>query len=54
MMDLGVHVNGIEFPVVKVGQARLRVGLIPQHTTQHLDIFYEVFMKALKKSTEIF
>ena len=50
-MDLGVHVNGIEYPVVKVGQARLRVGLIPQHTKEHLDIFYEIFMKALNKST---
>lgn len=32
MMDMGVHVNGIEYPVVKIGQARLRVGLMPQHT----------------------
>lgn len=32
MMDKGVHVNGIEFPVVKMGQARLRVNLMPQHT----------------------
>jgi glycine C-acetyltransferase len=39
MMDLGtfylivgVHVNGIEYPVVKMGQARLRVSIMPQHT----------------------
>lgn len=38
-MDNGVHVNGIEFPVVKVGQARLRVNLMPQHTREQLDKF---------------
>jgi glycine C-acetyltransferase len=27
MMDEGVHCNTIEFPVVKLGQARLRVNL---------------------------
>ena len=50
MMDLGkhfinsgVHVNGIEFPVVKIGQARLRVNLMPQHTKEHLDSFVEIF-----------
>lgn len=31
-LNLGVHVNGIEYPVVKMGQARLRVSLMPQHT----------------------
>jgi len=31
-LTLGVHVNGIEFPVVKIGQARLRVSLMPQHS----------------------
>jgi len=32
MMEEGVHVNGVEFPVVSIGQARLRVNLMPQHT----------------------
>ena len=54
MMDLGVIVNSIEFPVVRVGQARLRVGLMPQHTKDHLDTFYNVFMKSLAKATEIY
>jgi len=35
----GVHVNGIEYPVVKIGQARLRVCLLPQHTKAHMDRF---------------
>lgn len=32
LIILGVHVNGIEYPVVKIGQARLRVSVMPQHT----------------------
>jgi len=43
MTDKGVHVNGIEYPVVKIGQARLRVCLFPQHTKAHLDRFVTVF-----------
>ena len=42
MMDKGVHVNGIEYPVVKIGQARLRVCLLPQHTKAHMDRFVQV------------
>ena len=51
---LGVHVNGIEYPVVKPGQARLRVNLMPQHTKYHLDTFVEVFEKSLAKANTIF
>lgn len=29
MMDEGVHVNGIEYPVVGMGEARLRLNLMP-------------------------
>ena len=43
MMDRGVHVNGIEYPVVKIGQARLRVCMLPQHTKAHMDTFVTVF-----------
>ena len=53
MMDKGVHVNGIEYPVVKVGQARLRVCLLPQHTKAHMDRFVQVFEESLKKSKTI-
>ena len=49
-MDRGVHVNGIEYPVVKVGQARLRVSLLPQHTKAHMDRFMVVFEESLKKA----
>jgi glycine C-acetyltransferase len=51
---LGVHVNGIEYPVVKIGQARLRVSLMPQHTYEQLDKFVEVFEKALAKANSIY
>ena len=54
MMDMGVHVNGIEFPVVKMGQARLRVNLMPTHTKDHLDTFVKVFEVSLEKSQAIF
>ncbi len=50
MYILGVHVNGIEFPVVKLGQARLRVSIMPQHTKEQLDTFVRVFEKALMKA----
>jgi len=29
MMDEGVHVNGIEYPIVGMGEARLRLNLMP-------------------------
>ena len=54
MMDMGVHVNGIEFPVVKIGQARLRVSIMPQHTKENLDTFVRVFVRAKEKATVIF
>lgn len=54
MMDKGVHVNGIEFPVVKIGQARLRVSLMPQHTKEHLDEFVRIFEESMAIATEIY
>ena len=47
MMDKGVHVNGIEYPVVKIGQARLRVCMLPQHTKDDMDRFVQVFEESL-------
>ena len=52
-MDKGVHVNGIEYPVVKIGQARLRVCLLPQHTKAHMDTFVRVFEESLDKANKI-
>jgi glycine C-acetyltransferase len=54
MMDNGCHVNGIEWPVVSTGQARLRVTLMPQHTKDHLDTFVTTFEKCFKEANEIF
>jgi glycine C-acetyltransferase len=53
MMDRGVHVNGIEYPVVKIGQARLRVSLFPQHTKEHMDTFVRVFEESLAQAKVI-
>jgi glycine C-acetyltransferase len=53
MYNSGIHVNGIEFPVVSMGQARLRVNLMPQHTHEHLDKFVELFEKCLAQSTKM-
>ena len=40
--------------MVKIGQARLRVSLMPQHTREHLDKFFEVFEFSLKQANEIY
>ena len=53
-MDHGVHTNGIEWPVVPIRQARLRVTIMPQHTIEHLDTFVSTFHKAFLESTQIF
>lgn len=51
-MDYGVHVNGIEWPVVPMRGARLRVTMMPQHTKEHLDAFVTIFEKSLNQATE--
>lgn len=48
MMDEGVHVNGIEYPVVGMNEARLRLNLMPQHTKENMDIFVDIFDKVFK------
>lgn len=54
MLDEGVVVNGIEFPVVSKGSARLRVCFMPNHEEKHIDILVETFERCLKKSKEIY
>jgi len=54
MLDEGVVVNGIEFPVVSKGQARLRVCIMPLHEEKHIDVLVETFERCYKKSIEIF
>ncbi|CAK56862.1 unnamed protein product (macronuclear) [Paramecium tetraurelia] len=53
MIDEGIHCNGIEYPIVRMGQARLRVNLQPQHTKEHLDTFIETFHFCFVKATKI-
>jgi glycine C-acetyltransferase len=50
MMDSGIHVNSVEYPVVKIGQSRIRICLFPQHTKAHLDQFVTIFEKCMAKS----
>ena len=54
MLDEGVVVNGIEFPVVSKGTARLRVCIMPNHEEKHIDVLVETFERCYKKSKEIF
>ncbi|CAD8074028.1 unnamed protein product [Paramecium sonneborni] len=53
MLDEGIHCNGIEYPIVKMGQARLRVNLQPQHSKDQMDTFIETFDFCFKKATQI-
>lgn len=50
MMDNGVHVNGIEYPVVGIGQARLRLNLMPKHDQKNIDIMVDSFDRSMKEA----
>lgn len=54
MMDNGVHVNGIEYPVVGIGQARLRLNLMPKHDQKNIDIMVDSFDRSMKEAAQIF
>jgi glycine C-acetyltransferase len=45
MLDEGIYVIGFSFPVVPVGQARIRVQLSAGHEQQHLERAVEAFVK---------
>jgi glycine C-acetyltransferase len=45
LLDAGVFVVGLWFPVVPEGEARLRVQISAAHTRQHLDVAFTAFTK---------
>ncbi len=49
MLDLGVYVRGLWYPVVPKGEARLRVQISAAHSREDLDRALEAFTKAGKK-----
>lgn len=53
MMEHGVHVNGIEYPVVGSGKARLRLNIMPQHVPSNIDKMVTIFDKVYKLADKI-
>ena len=49
LFDEGIYVVGFFFPVVPMGQARIRTQLSASHERQHLDRAIEAFVKVGKK-----
>jgi glycine C-acetyltransferase len=49
LLDEGIYVIGFFFPVVAIGQARIRVQLSAAHKRRHLDKAIEAFTKVGKK-----
>jgi glycine C-acetyltransferase len=49
MLDEGVYVIGFSYPVVPVGQARIRVQLSAAHSSEHVDRAVEVFARVGKR-----
>jgi len=48
MLNRGVIVNGIEFPVVPKGGARLRLQVMASHTKENLDKLIDIFDSTIK------
>jgi len=53
MLNCGVVVNGIEFPIVPKGKARLRLQLQAIHTKEHLDTFVTKFDECYKQANVV-
>jgi len=53
MLNDNVVVNGIEFPIVPKGKARLRLQLQATHTKEHLDIFVTKFEQSYNQAKVI-
>ena len=49
LLDLGVYVRGLWYPVVPKGEARLRVQISAAHSREDLDRALAAFAKAGKK-----
>jgi glycine C-acetyltransferase len=49
MLQEGIYVIGFSYPVVPMGQARIRVQISAAHTQEHLDRALEAFRKVGKK-----
>jgi glycine C-acetyltransferase len=49
LLDLGVYVRGLWYPVVPKGEARLRVQISAAHSREDLDRALDAFGKAGKK-----
>jgi glycine C-acetyltransferase len=49
MLEEGIYVIGFSYPVVPLGQARIRVQISAAHTREHLDRAIEAFIKVGKK-----
>ena len=45
MLDNGIYVTGFSFPVVPIGEARIRVQISASHTIEHLDKAINAFIK---------
>lgn len=49
MLARGIYVVGFSYPVVPEGQARIRVQLSAQHTTEQVDRCVEAFVSIGRK-----
>ena len=53
MLNNNVIVNGIEYPIVPFGQARLRLQLQAQHSKENLDTFCEKLEMCFNQAKEM-
>ena len=49
MLDRGVYVTGFFYPVVPMGEARIRVQICALHSTDDLDFALEKFAEVKKE-----
>ena len=48
LLDEGIYVIGFSYPVVPLGQARIRVQVSAAHTREHLDQCIDAFVRVGK------